>query len=217
MKEKNNNPIKEHEGDVISKIITHTLGDEESYYSDDNTNYHNNLYYDDYYKKRKFLLFFPVFMFIMFLIGMLSNSGIIGGFEEKREFNDSAVAGFTCDSGIVIPTLYKYTRYNKCVTSIETLNDNRFRKSDTIESTYTVPISDMNITLYIDGLTKEGFYHVGEYEGDKVYLKEETRQYERVPAGTTNKYYDVYAFVILSKERIIYGEGNGDYEAFLDN
>lgn len=215
MKEENNNPIKESESDIISKIITHTLGDEDVEYADDNNNYHNKDYYDENFKKRKWLLLLPVFVFFVMCIDMMIISNVTN-VEEKREFNELTASGFTCNSGIVIPTLYKYTGYNKCVTSIKTLNDTRFKKSNTIESTYTVPISDLNITLYIDGLTKEEFYYVGEYEGDRVYVKEERRRYEGGSTTLTNKYYNVYAFVILSKERIIYGEGTGSYKELFD-
>lgn len=97
-----------------------------------------------------------------------------------------------------IKTLYGYTNYDKAIKCDYESEDARFGiKVSTFDLTYE-SIPENYLIVYDCVLYSYGYKIVGEFEGDKVYAKNET---------DTNS----FLFVVVGKTRIIYGVGEGNY------
>lgn len=124
---------------------------------------------------------------------------------EMRNYSSMDVIEY--NNGSRIPTLYKYTKYQKTISSEYRYEDDRFGDSvTTIEITFS-DIPEEYLDTYKNALIQEGYSYVADWEGDEVYAKAEKGIHPK-----TLKIEPFNSFVIIGNSRIIYGVLLGSYE-----
>lgn len=119
--------------------------------------------------------------------------------EGNEEYNYAHATDLTHNNIELIPTLYKWTGYDKYISVENTKSDIRFGDDiATTEITYE-SIPEKRLENYTNKLIEEEFYYVGTFENGYIYAK-------------NLKVENIFGFVIIRNDRIIYGVGSGDYE-----
>lgn len=149
-----------------------------------------------------FILYMIVFGGILLLISLQDNID-----EEDKIRNYSSLDVIEYNNGSKIPTLYKYTRYQKTKGSKYRYEDDRFGDSVTTIEILFSDIPEEYLNTYKNALIEEGYLYVADWEGDEVYTKAEKGIHPQ-----TLKIEPFNSFAIIGNTRIIYGVLLGSYE-----
>ncbi|MBQ7410105.1 MAG: hypothetical protein IJW20_01835 [Clostridia bacterium] len=138
--------------------------------------------------------------------GVEKNTKEIEYEEEYNKYNFSRLKSISFDKGEAIPTLFKYETTRKTVNYQKyTYSDKRFGDSiTTVEIVYEEEITDEDQKLYMQALERKSYVPVEiNDEGEYIIVKDDLDE-------------NVFMVVILGKNRVVYGIGNGRVSDFLN-